>query len=831
MDDDKSPETLTDRNRLARRMRLAGAALLWEQLWPALWPAIGIAGAFLALAFFDVPARLPGTVHLALLAIVLLLLVGALVPAFRHFRLPDRHTERRRVERASGLEHRPLTAIEDRLSGGDAATAGLWQIHRERMAAQLRSLRVGWPNAGLVRRDPFALRAALGLVLLIALIDAGGDWPQRLWRAVTPGFVPLGATAASSLDIWLTPPDYTGLPPQFLPASPPAAPISVPSGSTVLAQVQGGTNAPRLVVDKRRSDFERVDERNFKGSATLTGGSRLAVEQDGRPLGSWPIAILPDQPPTIAFAKPPQRTQRAALRLEYQAKDDYGVESVKAIISRPGDPSAPLVLDLPLPGPHLKEAHDASFHDLSAHPWAGLPVDMRLQAADALGQTGESETIRTTLPERVFHHPVARAIIDQRKQLTLDPSQREVVAETLSDLSLRPRLFDDDTVVFLALRTAQARLVLDKDAAAIPAVQQLLWETALRIEDGRSSLAQRDVRDAMKALQDALARNAPDSEIDRLTRELREAMDRYLQELAQNMQRQGDQDQNLPPLDPSKVLNSQDLQKMLDRARELARTGSRDAARDLLSQLQEMLENLRMAKPGQMQNGQGQAMRQMQEMMRRQQQLLDRSFRQSRQGQQGQRGQRGKNGQQNGQQNGQPQMGDGQGDGDMAGDQEALRRMLGEMMRKLGEQSGDIPQSLGRAERAMRGAADALSRGQPGNAISPQTEALDQLQQAARSMAEQMMGQSGAGRPGGTDPGDRDGLRQAERDPFGRLNAQDHANGGVDDGGAMRMGNGPLNNYAVEKAKGILEELRRRAGERSRPEIERDYIDRLLKQF
>jgi len=29
----------------------------------------------------------------------------------------------------------------------------------------------------------------------------------------------------------------------------------------------------------------------------------------------------------------------------------------------------------------------------------------------------------------------------------------------------------------------------------------------------------------------------------------------------------------------------------------------------------------------------------------------------------------------------------------------------------------------------------------------------------------------------------------------------------------------------------ILDELRRRAGERSRPEIELDYIDRLLKRF
>ena len=172
-----------------------------------------------------------------------------------------------------------------------------------------------------------------------------------------------------------------------------------------------------------------------------------------------------------------------------------------------------------------------------------------------------------------------------------------------------------------------------------------------------------------------------------------------------------------------------------------------------------------------------------------------------------------------------------QGNGDLAGEQEALRHQLGEMMRQLGEQAGDIPQSLGRAERAMHGATDALSQGQPGDAIGPESEALDQLQQAARAMAEQMMGRNGEGQQDGRDAGDRDGTNQNDRDPFGRMNPQDHANGGVDDGGRMRMGEGPNNNYALEKARGILEELRRRAGERSRPDIERDYIDRLLKQF
>ncbi len=828
---------------LGRHLRWAGLALVWERLWPALWPAAGILGLFLALALFDLLPMLPGWAHALLLAVFGLAFLAALLPGVRRFRLPDRETGRRRIELASGLHHRPLTALDDTLSSdaGDTGTAALWRVHRQRMAAQTRRLRIGWPAAGWVRRDPFALRVALALVLLLGLVDAGSDWPQRIAHALTPSFAPGGPAVAASLDIWVTPPDYTGLPPQFLPETAPTTPIAVPAGSTVLAQVQGPGNPPRLKIDAASVEFARIDERNFKGSATLTAGSRLAVEQGGHVLGAWPIAIVPDQPPTIAFAKPPQSTQRAALRLEYQAKDDYGVEGVQAIATRVDAPEeAPLALDLPLPGQHLRDAHDASFHDLTPHPWAGLPVDLKLRATDALGQSGESESIRITLPERVFHHPVAKAIIEQRKQLTLNPTQREVIAETLSDLSLRPRLFNDDIVVFMALRTAQARLILDKTPAAIAPLQQLLWETALRIEDGRSTIAQRDLRDAMKALQEALARNAPDAEIERLTRELQQAIDRYLQALAQNMQRQGDQEREQQAVDPSRMLNRQDLQRMLDRARELARTGSKDAARDLLAQLQEMLENMRMARPGESRSGQGQAMSQMQEMMRRQQQLLDKSFRQSRQGQSGQRGQkgqkgqsgqRGQEGQQQGAEGGDPQAGGEPGGGDMAGEQESLRRMLGDMMRRLGEATGDIPQSLGRAERAMRGAADALQRGQPGNAIGPQTEALDQLQQAARSLAEQMMGQAGNGQPNGRDPGDRQGLRQAERDPFGRLNPQDHSNGGVDDGGAMRMGDGANNNYAVEKAKGILEELRRRAGERSRPEIERDYIDRLLKQF
>lgn len=794
---------------LRHRLRLAGAALLWERTWPTLWPATAIIGAFAASALFDLPPLLPGWLHLTLLILVAGALAVALWSAVRRIRLPDHAAARRRLETATGLAHRPLTALEDRLALGsdDPATLALWELHRARMAQQAGGLKVGLPAASLMRRDPMAFRVALGLVLLLGAIDAGRDWPDRLARAVTPHLHASFHGASVALDIWVTPPDYTGLPPRFLPAATPDAPIAVPTGSTVLAQVHGGRGTPRLEIDGRAVEFNRIDDSNFKGTAVLTDGKRLAVEQDGATLGQWPIAVLPDRPPTVSFARPPQHTDRAALRLEYRADDDYGVDKVTAVIRRLDDKTGPaLTIDLPLPGSRPKSAHETSYHDLTAHLWAGLPVSIELEALDASGQKGTSDAVEMVLPERIFHNPVARAIVEQRKELTLHPDEREMVAETLSDLSRQPGFFNNDIVVFLALRTAQARLMLDHGDAAVPSVQPLLWQTALRIEDGRASTSQNDVRQAMQALQDALARNAPDAEIERLTQELQQAIDRYLQALAENAQRQEGEP---VPRDQSRALSAQDLRNLLDRARDLARTGSRERARDLLSQLEDMLENLRAARSMSMRGSGGQAMRQMQDLMQRQQQLLDRSFRQSRQG----RGQ------------GQQQPGGQNGSGDAA-QQEALRRALGELMRQMGEQGGDIPQSLGQAERAMRDAGEALGHGQPGQAIGPQTEALDSLQQAARAMAQQLAGNGDGqrdGRRGTNGPGD-------DRDPFGRLSHAERDDNGLDDGGAMRMGRS-TSDQAMEKAKQILDELRQRAGERDRPEIERDYIDRLLKQF
>ena len=825
--------------RLALRLRLARAALVWERVWPAAWAALCVLGILAVAALFDVLPRLPGAAHAGTLLLFAIAFAGAVawgVCAALIGRWPDPIMARRRIEAASGLPHRPLEALADRPSAPlDGPAAALWAAHQRRMAAAVRRLRVGWPASGLARRDPLGVRSVLAILLLLGAIDAGADWRDRVTRAFTPAFDGGTAAIAASFDLWLTPPEYTGLAPQFLRPGDNET-VQVASGSALLAQVHGGGAVPRLAIDGDTSDFAALDKQNFRFEATLTGGKLLTLSQGGTVLGRWPIEIIPDHPPTIAFAQPPKPTPRAALRLDYQASDDYGVESAKAVIRRQGAgagnapadaPEEAIELELPLPGLHLKEAAAVSYHDLSPHPWAGLPVEIRLVATDALGQIGESEPVRMVLPERVFHHPVARAIIDQRKELAKDPGSAEAVAEILADLNKRPVLYQDDTVVYLALRLAEERLRHEAGREAVAAIEQLLWDTALRIEDGHLSIAERELRRLQQALQDALAKGAPDAEIERLMGELKEALDRYLQALAQELQRQPSE---AAPLDPSQVLTGRDLQRMLDRAGELARSGARKEAGDLLSQLQNMLENLRAARPGQMQqqgaNQSQQLMRGMQELMQHQQQLLDRSFRaQRQQGQQNRNGQPGqKPGQQPGQQPGNDQADTGQtGDmGDAAGQQEGLRRTLGEIMRQLGDGMGDIPEPFGRAERAMRDAASALQRSRPGEAIGPQTEALDQLQQAARDFNQQLQQRLG---PDGETAGatDRDPGDRLQRDPFGRP----MSNNGSFDQGDVKI---PDENI-LQKSRRILDELRRRAGERFRPPIELDYIERLLKRF
>lgn len=849
-----TPTAPKPRPPLAGRLLLARWSLLAERLWERLWPAVTLALLFLGLAFLDVLPRLPGWLHLGLLVALAAGTLAALGIALHRFPWPSRDEARSLLETrgapgdARQPYHRPLTALMDQPArpAGDAFAAGLWQAHRDRMMAAARRLSVPFPAPRMASRDPLGVRAVGVLLAVVGLAVGWGDLGQRLGRAVNPT-LPQAVTEPLTADVWITPPAYTGRPPITLSAGHETAaaatgvaapqaigPLRVPEGSTVVALVHGA-EAPALETGGAATPFDAIGDGSHRLERTLDSGSRLVIRDDGRIVADWPVAVTPDMPPTVRFTDAPGEASRWRLRLPYAAGDDYGIDSFILQITRPDRPDAPtleVALDTPppaAPDSDLIEREGAATIDLTPHPWAGLPVTVRLKAVDGAGQTALSDPLDTVLPERRFQHPVAAAIAAVRKEIARDPASAPGGAAVLDRLHREPQRFGGDPVVYLGLRIAANRLYHERpEGGAFAGVLDLLWDLAVRLEDGGLSMAGRDLEDAERALREALENDASDAEVERLLNELQQALERFSEMMAEMMQSMpempmmGQMPQDMQMIDPSQ------MRDMLERMREMNELGSRDAAKAMLDELSRMMEamrNMQPMSPEQMQQMQAaqDMMRELQKLAREQEEMLEQSFQQgqqqrqggpSEQGQQGQEGQQAQPGQR-----GQGQGGQGQGmtPEEMAQAQEDLRMRLGDLMRRMGEMAGQVPDNLGQAEMSMRGAEEALQGQRFGAAADAQGQALEAMRQGMGQAMQQMM--QAMGMPGmmpmpmpsmGAAPG---------RDPLGRR-------GGIDPG-TTKVPTEP----EEKRARELLEELRRRASDRDRPPPELDYLHRLLRQF
>ena len=855
---DPAPGPLT--RRLLRHRRLARLALWWEALWPAAWPALGIVGLFLTAAFAGVFQAIPPLAHILLLAGFAIALAGALWRGFRGFTPPDLAAAERRLERDSGLRHRPIATLGDRPADSDPIGLALWQAHQRRAAAALRRLRVRPPHPYLALHDRRALRAALLVALIAAVTTAGHEAPERLRRALLPHFaVALPATTPLRIEAWATPPAYTAAAPIFL--DPQGGAATIPAGSRLQIALSGGAGGPpELTLGTHpATPFRALDRNSYAAETELTEGGRLAIRRDGTDLAAWSLTVRADTPPTVAWDSPPARAQRGlGTRLPWRAEDDWGVTNLRAEARLKARPTAdPLAIDIPLPSANLRQGRGAAQPDLSAHPWAGLEVELRLFARDGANQEGASDPATLTLPERSFTHPVAQALIALRKSLSLDPDAREPARRELDRIAAAPEAFEEDAATYLALRSARHRLARDRRPTAIPEVQQILWETAIALEEGRTDRTARALAAAREALRDAIERAEQDNqvnqderaEIERRVQELREAIRRHLEALAERLQRENAE---ALPFDPQqRMMDQRELDRRTRRMEEAAREGRTEDARRELAELEEMLRALEEGRSARGENQERQRQRQrgqqqmgaLQDMVQREMQMLDRAHRRADSAER-ERAQTRRNlqrpfNQREDQQNQPPQ--DSADNPEAQRDaraQRALRRALGELMQQYGDLTGEVPEQLGRADQAMREADEALRGGR--DPRDAQSAAIRALTEGGRQMAQQMQRQFGQGEDSdeegegddmagdpqqGGQGGDQAQQQGPGRDPLGRRTRE--APGAQDNGSDTRV----PDEAEQLRSRAIQEELRRRSGERERPPSELDYIDRLLRQF
>lgn len=480
--------------------------LVAERITQAAWPLWSVLFAALALWGLGVLAALPTQ---ALWLTVMGLLVGLAYGVWyaRRLRWPTRAEALERLDAA--LPGRPIQALSDTqtIGGTDAASVAVWRAHLARMEQKLRDAKAVEPDLRVARADPYALRYMAVLGLALALLFGGA------WRGSDLA-VGLGAGAADALpagpawEAWLEPPRYTGKPTLYLPDIAPGT-LEIPQGSRVTLRLYGQVGA--LSVTQTLSETPLPDPsavaQDFEvmrsGSLTIAGGG------DDQ---TWDIVMLADSVPSITIDEAPTAQPPSQMEMAFTVVDDYGMEIGRAVIIRDlantdrrhglavdPDPRDPLSLTLPLPiSGDRADFSEVLIEDVSKHPFAELPVALTLEAEDALGQTGRSDTMQVVLPGQGFFDPLAHALIEQRRDLLWARVNGPRVAQILRTLTHRPDDTFADPSAFILVRMAIRRLEANSDLT--PEVQEdvaeILWQAALKIEERTLENALEELRRA-----------------------------------------------------------------------------------------------------------------------------------------------------------------------------------------------------------------------------------------------------------------------------------------------------------------------------------------------
>jgi len=824
------------RKRIARAVRRARLALLWEAVWPKLVPPLLVGVVFLALSSLGVWIGMPEWARLAVLGAFAIAAAAALLPLL-WLRLPDRAAALARVERATGTPHRPASSAFDTLGAGgsDPLTRAVWAAHRARILAEFGTLRAGIPSPGVARRDPYAIRYLVLLVAVVAFTAGGTGLSDRVSDAFRGAAPTPSAVAAARVDAWAAPPDYTGRPPIFLTgdAFRSEGPISVPEGTTII--VRTATDASDIAVV--RSAEGGADVR-IPPSAALGTGPRehryildadggLAIRTGNETLFSWRFTVVPDTPPTIEWAADTAANARGALRVGVELTDDYGITAVRGeatLVNPPAENARPLIgpPEINLRPPRLTAGQPATVTtaiDVSSHPWAGLDINLRLIATDAAGQEGTTSTRTFTLPQRNFGLPLSRALIEQRQILALDANQRVRVASALDLLTILPNFFIDGAGEFLALRSVYYRLVYATDDADLAAVVNALWDLAVALESNPVEAAGATLDAAAEALREALARDAPDEEVQALMDQLQAAVRQYLEELAERAPTQADG--TMPPPNAD-ALDREQVEQMFDEMRDMAANGDRDDAQAALDRLQRMMDNLRAgaANPAEQQpSPQGtEALQDLAGIIVEQQRIQEETFAiQQQQNEPIATPRTDEEARQLLEELRQRRADQAQQLNQLQADQEALAGALERLMEEMDTLGFLQPDNtLGAAAEDMAQAATELGDGNPADAVREQQEALVNLDGGARDLAEQIIGNANAQLR-------RSNAGTGGNDPLGRpLPTQ-----GPDYGDETEV----PEEIDRQRAREILDAIRQRLEDAGRPEVERNYLERLLDDF
>ncbi len=827
---------------LTLKRMVAFSALWLERLVLFLWLPFLWCMFFVGLWLFDVPRTFGGWPAFFVSLVFICGLIALLYRGRGYFIRPSPHDVDRFLEVESKVRDRPLTGAKDILINTQKSTTrALWSLRMRNLHAGSDALKFTMPRPILGVRDQYGLRFAILLFAIAGFIFAGSLRWERIETGLFPYAPVMQNQFATLLDIRIVPPDYTQMADIFAQGD---DVIEIPENSVIKISGQSRAGFLKLRVNNVKTPFKTETRGQYFYEGVMTEDSHIDLSQFGLSKLQYELEIIKDEAPAIVQKDDPAPLPDGPLRFHFMVYDDYGVETLYASMNI--DPK--MMQDAPIGAPYFEERLVMSpdkeefeirpVFDLTGHPWAGLPVVFNFKVSDQTGQEGVLPPIEIILPERVFSHPVAQSLIAARKKLAWLPTAGYAgLSDDLFPILTRPDTFHDDMVVFLGLRSVISRLDYAMPSEEIArGIMDILWMLALRVEDGNMTMAARKMRNMQSALERALNNpNASQQELLTMMDSLKESMGDFFRELMRDLQKMAGEntmDSLLPEDFDADALDIGNMAQMMDQLENAIRDGETQKAQELMAEMQRMMdqldpsviqpmpEDMKMMSKG---------VDEIKELIERQEDLKAQTEQQAniiadtletlRLYQQFlPEGERMKT--LNAEDGKLQRMAIADTTGHQV-EQDALRFVLGRLMLEAGEILDELPENLGLAEHEMRKSADALGENVPADSLPFQEQAIAYLKEAQEQLSQQL-----AARIKQTRFLTFGGGGAQKYDPLGRPYGEDEGDGSGY-GSEVKI---PDKNER-RRAQDILKKLRERSGEYNRPEEEREYLRRLLKQF
>ena len=702
----------------------------------------------------------------------------------------------------------PLTALEDRPASVNH-NKYFWNLYQSSVRSNLKNINFILPKISFTKYDPLHIRHLLFLFIFIATFWAYKN--NKIYENIF-GWTKFSAYVTQNnyfdLKVWYKPPDYTKLEEKFIPIPKKSGTIKIKEALPIKSEFKVFIKSSKknfTVVENDRILKEKKNERNnYELSLFLEEKKNVIINHSNKEHVVFDLLVIKDKKPKIEIVSAPNVVNESSLSFISKATDDYGIKNVILNIIRPLSfkhfEEEYITYNL-----HLNKAIQQNtklvesffYKYLADVIWAGSDTYIEIIASDYINQSTKI-SYRIKMPKKKFNNNIANEILEIRDKLAKNKMLKKEGKEKFIKLFDSNQYLLNDNIANYNYKEI-LNLFDGTDVIKFSVKNQLfnsLYSIAEVIDEGEFYQAKKNLEQVEQSLFDSVKQKDTDK-LSTNVKDLKEKIKSLL-----DLEKEKNSNDHFENLNSENIKD--EIEELAQQIEDLLKTGTKEGVNEKIQKLKQLSESIKNPSNNKeqedIQKQKQEFINKLSELLNEQEKVMEETFNSA--------AERGKF----------EQSSAGSGGKSPKEKQEDLRNTLGNVIREIGASENEIPQDLGRADRAMRQASRDLENGRPDEASNAQGRAVEMIQRSINKInSKEYMSQS----PQIADKG-KENKNNNQKEYLSENQNIEYQ--GTAAGGTINI----TNNNRVKSASKIADELYKRYNEQDRSLKDKQYIKNLL---